>query len=288
MFRKLLKYDMRPMLRLWLILTAAALGLSVMGGLCTRGIEMATTDPMKAAFIPFSMMGMMMSIFGIVAYVAAISVILLVRFYRNFFTDEGYLTFTLPVKRSALFNARLFSAMVFNTATFAVLIVCIVIILAIAPGGVNGESSALRAVLNGIRLMLISLAPILTEAIAGWVTAYIIAFLLLTLAAYAFSTLLMFCCVIFGSIIVKKLKFLMAIGLYYAVTVAIEILSYLLTLVGTLGIQAISSNPAMITDGEFAWLFLLLIIGAAMVIGVASCFLYKFAVSKLRGNLNLA
>ncbi len=288
MFRKLLKYDMRPMFRLWLILTAAALGLSLMGGLCIRGITMGASDPMKVAFIPFSAFGIFMSVFGIVAYVAAISIILLVRFYRNFFTDEGYLTFTLPVKRSSLFNARLFSAMVFNTATFVVLLICLAIILALTPAGENGEMNALTALFEGIRLMIISLGPIMTEAIAGWVTGYMIALALLILASYAFSTLLMFCCVIFGSIIVKKLKFLMAIGLYYAVTVAIEILSYLLTLVGTLGIQAISANPTMLTGGELTWMFLLLIIGAAMVIGVASCFLYKFAVSKLRGNLNLA
>lgn len=288
MFRKLLKYDMRPMLRLWLILTAAALGLSLMGGFCIRGMQMGAADPMKVAFIPFSAMGIFMSIFGIVAYVAAISIILLVRFYRNFFTDEGYLTFTLPVKRSTLFNARLFSAMVFNTATFVVFILCMAIILALTPIGEGSDMNALQGLFDGIRLMLIGLGPIMTEAIAGWVTGYMIALALLILASYAFSTLLMFCCVIFGSIIVKKLKFLMAIGLYYAVTVAIEILSYLLTLIGTLGIQAISANPAMLTDSELAWMFLLLLIGAAMVIGVASCFLYKFAVSKLRGNLNLA
>jgi len=286
MFRKLLKHDMRSMSRLWLILSATALGLAVMAGLCFRGLTMVGDEVGMIAFIPFTTMGIFLSIFGIVAYVSAILIIIMVRFYKNFFSDEGYLTFTLPVKRSTLFNSKLVNAFIFNTGTLIVFLICIVVILAICPG-VNG-STALGTVLEDLRLSFVGVGEAIPPDVIAWLITFALLAFLLIVAMYVFSTLLMFCCIIFGSIMVKKLKLLMAIGLYYAVNLAIEVLTLILSTLMSFTVNAFASAPGMITEAEAPWMLLVILIGIITAVLIVCCFLYKFALSKLRGNLNLA
>lgn len=287
MFRKLLKYDFRALTKLWLLLSATALGLAVVGGVCLRGLVLAVSEPAKIAFMPFCMMGFMLSMFGLAAYVIAITVIIMIRFYSNLFTDQGYLTFTLPVKRSAIFNSKLLTAFVFNTSTLLVFLASVIIVLAIAPGG-QTANSALGEVVNGLRISLISMGAIMTHELAAWITVYIIVFVLLCVVQFVYSTLLLFACVTFGSIIVKKLKVLMAIGLYYGASMVTSVVSYILSALLSVTMMAIESAPAAITAGEALWAILLVIIGVILAIGLVCCFLYKFTVEKLRGNLNLA
>ncbi|MDO5014815.1 MAG: hypothetical protein Q4E28_02525 [Clostridia bacterium] len=57
-------------------------------------------------------------ILGLLAYTI---VILVTRFYKNYFTDEGYLMMSLPVKTSALINSKLFNAFIWSI--FSILLV---------------------------------------------------------------------------------------------------------------------------------------------------------------------
>ena len=105
MLKKLLKYDLKSVFKYWWIAAIASLGLSAAGGFCIS-VMMAEKD-VPALIAVLIVLTLLFSIIGIVAFSILSYILLYVRFYKNFFTDEGYLTFTLPVKRSQLLNSKL-------------------------------------------------------------------------------------------------------------------------------------------------------------------------------------
>ena len=93
MLGKLIKYDLKSMNRFLIILHAFLLLIAVLLRVfVTSRIQLQTDE------------GSLLFAFAILAYVLAITgiafgtaIVIAVRFYKNLFSDEGYLTWTLPV-----------------------------------------------------------------------------------------------------------------------------------------------------------------------------------------------
>ncbi len=287
MFRKVLKHDINAIFKIWAILTATVLVLSVVGGLCFRGLNNATGQQSQMPFIPLYVLGIFLSIISISAYGVATVALIMIRFYKNFFTDEGYLTFTLPVKRSTLFNSKLLSAFIFNAATAVVTLIGVTVMLAIAPGGELG-GSALSVVIDALSIPFASIKVLMTDQLAFWITAYVIVGVAYLLVAFVHETLLLFCTVTFGSILAKKHKILMSVAVYYGIQLLIQTMWTIVEVVLSIGISAIAVVPEVITGTQILWLVLGLAVFFICSLALVASFFYKFAVSKLRGNLNLA
>ena len=117
MLGKLMKYDMRYMARIlpWLYLGAFCLSL-----LC-------------GAFFLFVPEGLLLEIgSGIIMYVGTMFVetlvimtvvFIIMRIYRSLFSDEGYLTFTLPVKNSTVINAKILTGAIWTMFTLTVAVI---------------------------------------------------------------------------------------------------------------------------------------------------------------------
>ena len=132
MLGKLLRYDIKSILRYWWIIAISTLGAAVLGGGAMRFmIEFnKIEDPSVilsltyiSAFLLFAL-----CIFAIVASFILTYILVFYRFYKNFFTDEGYLTFTLPVSRKKLFLSKTINALLFTTLQAIVFAVGIAII----------------------------------------------------------------------------------------------------------------------------------------------------------------
>ncbi len=114
MLGKLMKYDMKYMARIlpWLYLGAFCLSL-----LCS-------------VFFLFMPDGFLLEIGTmIIMYVGAMfvetlvimtAVFIIMRIYRSLFSDEGYLTFTLPVKNSTVINAKILTGAIWTSFTLIV------------------------------------------------------------------------------------------------------------------------------------------------------------------------
>ena len=285
-----MKYDVGAIIRIWSLFTVTVLVLSIVGGLCFRGIESATGVQAQMPFIPLYILGIFLSIISIAAYGVATVALVLVRYYRNFFTDEGYLTFTLPVKRSTLFNAKLLTAFIFNTATAIITILALGVLLAIAPGGQLG-SSALSVLIEAFKPAIEALKVLVStdSEVAFWLTTYAIAGVAYILVLFVHETLLLFSTVTFGSILAKKHKIIASVAVYYGVQMLLSTMWTIIEVFLSIGIQAITVVPEVISDGnQVLWLFLGLIVFYICALSLVASFFYKFTVSKLRGNLNLA
>ena len=137
MLQKVLKYDLRAIFKYWWILAVSSFGASIIGGIGLNLFINAvnSTKDINPFLIIFAFLSMLLGFLAISAFVIGNEIFILIRYYRNFFTDEGYLTFTLPVKRSTLFNSKIITALITNLATSIVMIIDIIIAFAISPIG---------------------------------------------------------------------------------------------------------------------------------------------------------
>ncbi len=72
-------------------------------------------------------MMIMFNFFAMSVGPAVVMILMVLRFYRNMVRDEGYLTFTLPVKTSTLITSKLICAFVWQCAALVATIVSLVV-----------------------------------------------------------------------------------------------------------------------------------------------------------------
>lgn len=220
MLRKCLKYDLRDMLRFWWIGAVTLLALSVPAGLGLNVYIRSIEAPETAGA------GDYFGIFPVIAfYVAAIAFVVLTvifvfrRYYRNFFTDEGYQTFTLPVRRGTLLRSKLLSAMAVVLLSVLVILCAVVVILALTN---STEGNLLTIVLNELGVWLPG--AVADCGGAGWFALCIAELVLLAVLGLMQSLLFIFLCITFGAAIAKKHKLLATFGLIYGINTGISVL----------------------------------------------------------------
>ncbi len=287
MLRKVLKYDLDAIWLPWVIMSATALILSVFSGISLRALM--TFDPMTAGqhfenWMWLAIMVLCITVFAVVVYGALSTIMVLVRYYQNFFTDEGYLTFTLPVKRSTLLNSKLLVAFIWNVATTLVIILALVIAFLIAPAGRDGTGTLLVTIWRE----LITILSAIFAFVDGWFIAHIIVAVILVIIASILSTMVIFACMTIGCVLVKKLKVLISILIYYFVSSAMSLGANLLTWVYTFLLELAYSTPESISYSvaSLISLFALVIFGMMMI--VMCVVAYNFILNNLEHKLNLA
>ena len=115
MLKKLLKYDFGAVIKLWSLGALAVLLLSAGGGLCMR--ILSSDRPFHGMINLVAGLGTFLSVLSVVAFSILTFILLAMRYYKNFFTDEGYLTFTLPVKLHTVINSKLIMVFVMLVLT---------------------------------------------------------------------------------------------------------------------------------------------------------------------------
>lgn len=106
MLRKLLKYDLRANMKLYLFIWPAML---LLAGLQRLLLELPVTG-FLSHFLMSLLTGLM--VLALIAMVVLCFVICVIRFYSGLLRREGYLMFTLPVKPWLLLLSKLLAAMV--------------------------------------------------------------------------------------------------------------------------------------------------------------------------------
>ena len=109
MLRKLLKYDLLSVWKSGWGTVPVMIGCTVAAIAAARVVNSTrqyASDSIEIAVI--FMLGI--AAFGILICGVGIAGLVFERFYKNFYTDEGYLTFTLPVKRSTLLLSKTLNA----------------------------------------------------------------------------------------------------------------------------------------------------------------------------------
>lgn len=123
MFAKLLKYEFRSVWKPLTIISVAALVAGLVGMLL---MELFITNISLEGQDNFAILSILVlgGIYvGLIAYSIGCPVILYYRFYKNKFTDEGYLTFTLPVSVHQILLSSALNIVIWSAIQFVVLII---------------------------------------------------------------------------------------------------------------------------------------------------------------------
>ena len=269
MFAKLLKHEWRASAGTLGILSAAALSLGVLGVVALR--VLVRTDTMlqenpALVFLPVMLgFALVFMALGLVVYVVGCEFMLLYRFYKSRYTDEGYLTFTLPVNSHQNFLAAYLNILLGTilVGVVASVSVSIAVLFGTAETGLV-NTQALRemgSVLNiyqGIYSEVYGL-----EGNMFWLTA------LSFVTNILYTPMMIMTCITVGSVAAKKHKLLAAIGCYYAASFAVSTLT---TLITSLVFAGAVNNPEAMTQTIFTGTYLLQT-GIQLGLGVGCYFL---------------
>ena len=165
MLGKLIKHEFKATYRVFLLFYAVLVVFTFIGKLVvTNGMT-----PIEA------LNGIMIAIYVlyIVALVVATFLYLIFRYYKNLFSDEGYLMFTLPVKPWMLFFTKIITSLVWNIST-AILTIGSIAILVIKPEMMNEMKIMLRIASNYLKTEIgISMSLVVSIIIIGALISFI-------------------------------------------------------------------------------------------------------------------
>ena len=222
MFAKLLKHEWRSTREMLGILCLISLGASLLGGLtmCYLFYVSSHDGGGSDALEILSVLFMIAAMIALAVVGAAAVLVYMGRFYKSRFTDEGYLTFTLPVNTHQNLLASLVNTAIGMVLITLVICACGVLWLAIAFAGVEGFYPTVWEHFPELWEKLWSLV----QTHAGEIPWDVMARGMLSALTGAINSLVMLMlAVTVGSLIAKKHKILAAVAVFYGIHVLISI-----------------------------------------------------------------
>ena len=264
MLRKLLKYDLRANMKLYLFIWPAML---LLAGLQRLLLELPVTG-FLGHFLMSLLTGLM--VLALIAMVVLCFVICVIRFYSGLLRREGYLMFTLPVKPWLLLLSKLLAAMLTLIPT------CIFAYFGIAL--------ILSGTTDGVWNTMFIFSQILDQPLSA---GTLILAGLTVLAAVANMILRVYFVSCLGHLF-RRARIFLSILFYYLIGVLMQITS-MLTLV------SVNYEPNTFVNSVFTWVETLsfngamsAFLGTILLINVAIGCVYFFVSEViLRKRLNL-
>ncbi len=280
MLKKLLKYDLRAIFKYWWIVALSSFGISFIGGAAMKIMMELSLKPEPEGgevwLIILSMIGMLASIFGMCAFLIASEIFIYVRLYKHFFSDEGYLTFTLPVKRCDLLNSKLLSGVIMTSATFILFALEILIFLMIGLG-----TETFFTIWEAVAVFI----GAAFDTFGATCLAFVLEILIILICLVISSYLMISVCITFAAIIAKKYKIFAAIGIYYLASAIASFGAQIAIIFGSISLAGIlSSIPSESISGILA----LILLAVTLVCMALTAFLYTVELYMLDKKLNLS
>ncbi|MBS5635162.1 MAG: hypothetical protein KHW38_01875 [Dorea sp.] len=273
MLKKLIKYDFKALNRYLLLIHAFLLA-------AAAAVRIFLTEPLRIG----DSRSVIVSTFGIILFVLiavgisfATSLLTAIRFYKNLFSDEGYLTLTLPVTR----GQHLFSKTIVGTAW------CLLDqLLLLGSIFLIFHAEPLRDLFNANKAELLE-AFGFTGAYADLTLLKIALYVLLFLLISALSSVIM----IYASIVIGQLftnhRVLGSVICYIGLTTLLSIISYaLLFALGLVSLKVTDTSMSMQYFSTVSYMVKALNLSMILAL-VTSVILYTITYQLMRVKLNL-
>lgn len=227
MLGKLMKYEWRG-LRLPLLIM-----LGILGGttLLTCMIIFTINPRMDNVAAGFTTMSLILCIllyyFGIIGCSVGTMLIIAIRFYKTTYTDQGYLTHTLPVTSTTLLAAKTITSVLCYLATLAGIVATILIILGaiyLHISNLSGYDKAYidRMIGEALSDLSISFREEYGISLSGFITFYAVFMIIACIS----SIMIVLGCVSLGQLYTKH-RIIGAIIAYFAVVSVQQVISYI-------------------------------------------------------------
>ncbi len=215
MLGKLFKYDMKQISRIMLPLVLLTFGTTLFGTAALKTVNEVVVS-MESGVAQNVLLSSLYMVFGISVFVlcafAVMAILFTVaRFYKNLFTDEGYLTFTLPVNTSTIIMSKFWATVLWMAIASVAIVVCIFIYVSFgnAPHGEFFNTAFYKDLGEMLKIVMSKLelsdAMFLSEAVVCVILQVV------------HSVFMLFLAVTIGSIVAKKHKILASVGFYYII-----------------------------------------------------------------------
>ena len=276
MLRKLMKYDFKTVFKLWWIGAVTTFALSFAGGFL--GEFFVTEREIPEPILVVAIFGLVLVYIGFLAFGIFGDILVYLRYYKNLFTDEGYLTFTLPVKRQSILNSKIFLGLSTSVLSSTVITIDTIIVTLISYRSEIFTQQFFKDVMDFAK-------DFFDYKYYYFFFIYLIEALVILLLVVLASILFAYACIAVASVVVKKAKILVAIGIYYGAT---SIISFILTIFYLFGITSLFDllfELSELATLNSVWILLLMII---FVLCAVCCLLYYVTHWCLDKKLNLA
>lgn len=173
MIRKLLKYDMRYTFRIMSFVLLVSLATSLLFSLSLFiGSKFASASV-------FSMILIFPYLITVVILSVSCFAVTAVRIYKNFYSDEGYLTFTLPVTSTQLMISKIITYIFWRLVTSLAIIACIGIPILTATYSFATEelTEFVKLVLDYLMFMVRSYVTITEDGLIFFIIVNILSFI---------------------------------------------------------------------------------------------------------------
>lgn len=273
MFGKLLKYEFKSQQKLLTILSFAALGAGLLGGLALwflvnvlEKVENPTAAVAGSILSTILLIGVFL---GIMAYVIAVWILLLYRFYKHHFSQEGYLTFTLPVTAHQTLLASIVNIVIWEL--IAIVTYLCAMCLMVAPA----LAFAWRDTVTELKVVLQEFAA----AFSSFGGGYLMLQLFLIIVGGIYSVIVPLTCITLGCLLTKKYRILTSFAIYYGLQLGMSLVSGVFSVIFTV------AGIAKGTEGDGLVLLSMTIPGVlSLVLSVGGYFLMHRMISR---KLNL-
>lgn len=217
MFTKLLKHEIKSQWGTFTVLSLATLGASILGAMLTA-LTLFQLDVKSDAtlFASITLITAPLQVFStifLVVYIPIIWFLLVNRFYKHHFCDEGYLTFTLPASTHKILLSNLL-----NTALWLILSFVVIAI----SGAIQQLPSDIYYDNLGDTIFL----PSETQP------DEVIYDILMFISQGAYALILPTLSITIGALVAKKHKLLAAFGIGYGINTAVSVVVSIIAFIG--------------------------------------------------------
>ena len=212
MFAKLLKHEMKATAGSIGLLSLAALGMGIIGGIMMRYMVGAIGEQRFDSLSGILAIFYVFIFFGLMAYALGSELFLGYQFYKRKFTDQGYLTFTLPAHSWQIFLSSLVNILIWTLIVMVVTAVSVISIFLIGFVGVPEIEEALSQVNFSHEMEFLQ-------------DEFDIVMIIYGVVEFVTSAVIMMTCITLGSVLAKKHKIMASIGVYYLWSLIMGIIS---------------------------------------------------------------
>lgn len=244
---------------------------------------MISVPDMPVFFMLLFSMVTFLLIFALYAFIFSPSIIHLVRYYKNLFSDEGMLTFLLPVKRSTILISKLLSYLIYTFASGAVIFADILLITLIIPNPETGSGCLISFLISE----LFSGIWVSFSAIGFWLVLFVLLGILLIVASTVLSAVFMQYVVTFACQMTKKLKILMIFLAIYLFETVMVVAVYILMFMLIMAMDFISTATMDISTNAGCGIITLVILTLIGFSTAMASLLFRSNVNRLEKRLNL-
>lgn len=227
MVGKLIKHEMIAYMRTLLPMQLILLGIA----LVSRIVQFFESDTI--AYNTSFASSIVIYVIAIIVLVIMTAIVGITRFYKNLFTSEGYLSFTLPVTSGQHIFTKLLVSFIFSAISLVTILISVFII---TSGDVLVE--IFKAIGYAFKQYF--------NFTGSHGIFYIIEVIILIAIAVVSSYLLYYTCIAIGQLS-KKNKILLAFGVYFGYYVACQIIGTIFTIF----IAVLSNSQIAINIGNF-------------------------------------